>query len=115
MFEHQLSRAAVEWLAHGDRGTSSETIFSRTTSVAATLYESTPSDPDDLDRCRKLLEQVPECRDNFQRMREVSPVWAKLVDGWAELCAQMDAEAPQWRKGHGAAPDTYAVMQSLGC
>ena len=72
-----------------------------------------PHDPDDLSRCRKLLEAVPELKPLLPRMAEASPVWAELVSRWDELCALMDAEAPQWRDGQGSAKKTYALMQEL--
>jgi hypothetical protein len=112
-----ISLEAVQWLAHGERGLSSETIFSHLTGVDAVGdgHRWHPLDPGDLGRCRRLLDEVPELRAAFPRMREVSPVWSRLVDAWDTLCDQMDSEAPQWRDGTGHCRQTYDHMKQLGC
>lgn len=110
---------AVKWLAHGERGLSSETIFAHLTGVDAVGdgHRWHPSDPDDLSRCRRLLEDdVPELQQAFLRMAEVSPVWKRLVEDWDALCAEMDREMPNWRHGErGNCPETYHHMKRLGC
>ena len=72
-----------------------------------------PHDPDDLNRCRKLLELVPELRPRIGEMASFSPEWGRLVARWDELCALMDEEAPRWREGVGRTPRTYELMQNL--
>lgn len=112
-----ISEAANNWLATGERGTSSDTIFSHLTgiNVMGKWGMRTPSDPADLMRCRKLLAAVPEFRERFKEMATVSPLWASLVKEWDALCALMDEEAPDWNKGRGSAPKTYQRMKQLGC
>lgn len=111
-----LSPEATAWLAGGERGVSSNTIFEHLTGVDATRGwgRGSPRDPGDFRRCRLLLERVPELVPLFPRMVEVSPVWAALVAGWDSLCATMDAECPSWRSGRGgAAPKTYEIMRAI--
>lgn len=116
-----LSEAATRWLATGERGLSSETIFEHLTG-APVLKDHwreygphTPSDPADLRRCRLLLEQVPELVPLFHKMSTVSKEWAALVREWANLCTTMDAETPDWRTGGGSAPKTYELIkQAVG-
>ena len=115
-----LSPEAVEWLANGQRGISSNAIFTHLTGVDAmgrwTFPGSNhPSDPDDLHRCRLLLERCPELRAELPRMATRSKVWARLVAEWDALCAMLDEEAPEWRQGRGSAPRTYARMNEIGC
>jgi hypothetical protein len=110
-----LSDAAREWLATGQQGTSSMTIFQRLTGYRLTSQEHPPADPHDLGRCRRLLDQVPEFRTRLEELAPLSPVWARLVSEWDSLCALMDQEAPGWRAGRGHAPATYARMKALGC
>ena len=109
-----LSEAATRWLASGERGLSSETMFEHLTGIK-TLDEHwgicTPSDPADLRRCRLLLEQVPELVPLFHKMSTASKEWAALVKNWTDLCATMDAEAPNWRTKGEAAPKTYELIQ----
>ena len=107
----------IGWLANGHRGTSSNTIVQYMTGLK-TLQGypmSHPYDPSDLSRCRKLLEQCPSIRENFQTMKTCSPIWSSLVECWDELCELMDLEAPEWDKGKGSAPKTYDFMKKLGC
>lgn len=113
-----LSEAATRWLANGERGMSSEAMFTRLTGIDATDGTEAdrvahPYDPADLRRCRLLLEQVPELQPLLPRMADVSPAWANLAAGWDEICATMDAEAPNWRTpGRGElAPKTYELIQ----
>ena len=111
-----LSPEATAWLAGGERGVSSNTMFEYLTGVKATRGwgRSHPHDPGDFRRCRLLLERVPELVPLLPRMAEVSPVWAALVAGWDSLCATMDAECPYWRTGRGgSAPKTYEMMRAI--
>lgn len=110
-----LPHAACEWLATGRHGVSSLTIFKQLSGKPVTDHEHHPSDPSDLGRCRRLLDQVPEYRSRLGEMAGLSPVWEKLVASWDELCALMDSEAPHWRDGEGVAKETYARMKALGC
>lgn len=105
----------VEWLAGGERGTSSNTIVQHITNLPALAGDDPdfPYDPSDLKRCRQLFDQVPELVPLFDRMRTCSPEWEWLVENWAELCALMDEEAPNWRNGQGGCPKTYARMRAM--
>lgn len=112
-----MSEAAVRWLAHGERGVSSETIFTRLTGVNALGTRSSrgdhPYDPSDFRRCRLLLEQVPELVPLLPKMAEMSPKWANLIQAWDEICKAMDLESPDWREpGNGqAAPTAYQLIK----
>jgi len=117
-----LSEAATRWLASGERGLSSETMFQHLTGIEVLKghwqdrFPFTPSDPADLRRCRLLLEQVPELVPLFHKMSTASKEWAALVKNWANLCTTMDGEAPNWRskdKGERASK-TYEMMKTLG-
>ena len=82
-----LSDAAVHWLAVGERGTSSNTIFTRLTGVNAMgdMRPSHPHDADDARRCCLLLDDVPELVAQFAKMAEASPEWAALVADWGAI------------------------------
>jgi len=111
-----LSPDAITWLVEGQRGLSAEAIFSHLTGIPiskphdATAY---PRDPDDLRRCRLLLEAVPALQGQIARMADLSPIWARLVGAWDALCAQMDTENPDWREGRGSNPATYEQMKAV--
>ncbi len=108
----------IFWLANGERGTSSETMFS---TLAKSIHgapqltlarwgEHHPSDPDDFSRCHKLLETVPELRAKLPLMKAVSPVWSALVDNWEKL-TEMHNEQVSTGKRNGM----YEFMKELGC
>lgn len=103
--------ALTVWLLNGERGLSGNAMVGHITGVGGATNH--PLDPDDLRRCRLLVEQVPVIRAFLPRMATCSPVWARIVAHWDELCSLMDAEAPDWRKGRGSAPQTYALLQKL--
>ena len=110
----ELTPAMTEWLAHGRRGCSSNTIFQHLTGIKANSGRiDYPLDPDDLARCRRLLSQCPEFVESFQRMAECSREWAALVPEWDALCSMMDVEAPNWESHSASAPKTYARMKQL--
>lgn len=114
-----ISDAAARWLAGGERGISSNFIFTRLTGVNAmcgwnTERDCHPHDPSDFRRCQLLLEQVPEFQHWFKDMRAASPVWARLVDAWPSIIAAMDEEAPGWRDGKTGrkAPKAYELIKT---
>jgi hypothetical protein len=105
----------IRWLAGGQRGVSSNTMVQHLTGLPALrdFHGDHPHDPDDMTRCRRLLEEVPELQAEFPRMATYSGPWAKLVEHWQELCGLMDTESPRWREGVGRAPKTYKRMREL--
>lgn len=111
-------QALRRWLALGRRGASSNALaaFLSGRPDIDDLWDKRahPSDPADLWRCRRLLEEVPSLQAPFRaRASSLSPVWARLVDAWDDLCATMDVEAPEWGEGRGSAPMTYAKMRTI--
>ena len=110
-----LTDNMIAWLARGERGASSNTIFQHLTGhdTGSSGGFSHPHDPDDVRRCRKLLDQCPELKATFPQMATRSPVWAALVAEWGSLCAEMDFEAPDRRDHQGAAPIAYRHMKAI--
>ena len=113
----QLSPEAIEWLANGERGISSETMFWHLAGIRRrrAILVGHPHDPADFIRCEKMLAAVPEFRERMWEMITVSPVWAKLVDHWQEIITSIHEEAPRWDEGIGSANKAYALMGKLGC
>ena len=110
-----LSLAATTWLASGSRGISSNTMFTVMTGVDALRdgYQSHPHDPDDFDRCLKLLHAVPELRLKLPLMARASPAWAALVEHWDEIeRSHLDEVGLGWTKA-GNAPRTYELMKKV--
>lgn len=105
----------LNWLANGERGTSSDTLFTHLTGITAIRgYQSHPLDPDDFRRCELLLRQVAGLREKLHHARQISPVWERLVQHWDEIVWTLESEIPGCFEGvTGKAPKTYALMESL--
>ena len=95
-----ISHEAISWLANGERGLSSETMFAHLIgiSVCGPDGQSHPYDCSDWRRCQLLLEAVPEVAQRFPKMAEVSPQWANLISAWPEILMALDEDSPDWRK-----------------
>lgn len=110
-----LPAGAVEWLAAGERGTSSNTMFAVLTGIEAARdgHRGHPRDSADLRRCRLLLEAVPALAERLALMRNESPEWAALAAAWEEICRVMDDETPDWRDPNcnGVASRTYELIK----
>ena len=111
-----LSQDALRWVAYGEQGISSMTIFSclAGSHILHRQKWSHPLDPADFRRCRLLLEAVPELADKLHMMSAVSPQWAALVRDWQSICTAMDVEIPNWRtpKNGEGAPHTHELIKA---
>lgn len=108
-------QAVIDWLADGEIGVSSKCMamwlaFGKRTRDAFGGY---PHDPDDMDRCLKLLHRAPGLRERLPKMAELNKTWAAMVARWDEIEAcQMAEIGLDWTKG-GTAPKTYALMKEV--
>lgn len=88
----------THWLLIGDTGRSSmcmlANFYSHENVKNLNIYEGVvhPYDSADFYRCHKLLEAVPEFREQLPIMRNVSPYWNTLVDHWSELEELLQAD-----------------------
>lgn len=72
-----------------------------------------PHDPDDLDRCLRLVADVPEMRPLLGKMASVSPVWAALIGQWDVITRlPLDEACLGWSKARPAS-QTYALMRKV--
>lgn len=114
----KISTNMVEWLANGERGISSNTMFTTLTGVNTDTHSmwgnSHPRDPADFRRCLLLLDRCPELKLLIHEMSRVSPTWKRLVEHWDEITATFESEVPQWRTIRGwEAPWTFQLMQTI--
>jgi len=78
-----------------------------------TEWCSVPHDPDDLNRCIKLLNAVPELRARLKDMAKLGPVWKRLVEKWDLIeVAYINEAGIDWCKKRSA-PHTYELMREL--
>lgn len=117
----ELSKEELRWLSRGERGVSSEAIFSHLSGLNILEekkygFGDEPADPADFRRCVLLVEAVPSYRERLKDLSDRSKLWAKLVENWDKLIACFDAECPGWRRSgyNWSAPKTYDMMKQLG-
>jgi hypothetical protein len=95
-----IEEKAIFWLQNGERGMSSEAMCFHL--MGKTGSKSHPWDPDDFRRCYLLLKAVPEWNGFTyrQRMKSLSPEWARLIDQWDKLTGMLE-EQMTTRKPNG--------------
>lgn len=114
MLKCALSDEAIEWILHGEQGTSSRTMFD--VFIGDRIqdpFKSHPYDTDDFRRCEKLLRQVPEFRGRLYWMIGVSLEWALLVEKWDEIVKSFEQEVPgifDHEISRRNAPKTYDLI-----
>lgn len=76
----------VWWLQNGEHGISSKTIYNRLNLNSDLRIqnnsESEPLDPDDFNRCSKLLASIPQFKARLHQLKSVSPEWNLIVENW---------------------------------
>ena len=100
------------WLERGERGVSSDTIYSAFTSSAPRHGADIPYDPDDYSRCRALFDLIPEWRKDLSPLVARYPWYKPVADNWDEMDRLWNEEIGDRKKG--SAPKLYALMQRLG-
>lgn len=109
---------AYQWLASGDTGISSKAMWSVMMGQTPQpgpggLSACHPSDAQDLGRCLRLLDLIPEWKVHIGRMRGLSKYWDALIDRWEDLTAMMTEEVGiAFDKGRRA-DKTYALMREI--
>lgn len=88
--------AILRWLAFSEHvGESSKTIASAVLGKALARrrpdYTPAPSDAGDFNRCRLLVEEVPECWSGVETLAESDPRWHALRDEWHHITGMLRA------------------------
>lgn len=104
------------WWEIGERGASSECMARIAGGSNVTDrhgFINYPHDPDDLNRCIKLVKVAPEVRKAFPEIAAAHPCWKVIIEHWDELVKMFHEEAGEdWSK-RVAAGKTYDRMQRL--
>jgi hypothetical protein len=109
-----ISDRANSWIVGDDTGASSKAIWAHMMDAGAPRFGwSHPWDPDDLGRCLRLLELIPEWKPRMPEMAVRSKSWAALVANWGTIAMSMaDEVGIDCSKGRRA-PKTYALMKDV--
>lgn len=112
----ETQQQVIDWLANGEIGVSSRCMamwLAFGERMAGPFGPGHPHDPDDMDRCLKLLHRAPGLRSRLSSMADLSPGWAALVARWDEIEAlQLEEIGLDWTKARSA-PRTYALMREV--
>jgi hypothetical protein len=76
---------AMWWRNYGETGASSKTMWNCFMQTPGKFEINHPYDPDDFKRCYKLLQAIPEWKNEMHRLKQLSSAWDKLVDNWDKL------------------------------
>jgi hypothetical protein len=87
-----INERVIQWLTNGDTGLSSKSmlyILSDRKYAFQKTFEKfglcLPNDSDDFGRCYRLIKLIPELKENFDKLSDVSPNWELFVDNWEKL------------------------------
>jgi hypothetical protein len=89
-----IDENAVRWLASGNRGVSSNTLFAAVTGFEAGETNGPPNDSWDFARCVRLLVVCPQFRPHLDRVAKRGAHWRALVGQWDVLEALLKEEWP---------------------
>lgn len=104
----------LQWYMTGEQGISSRNMTKAVLGEKMDYSNMTPSDPDDLNRCIKLVHMIPEIKEKFQEIAAFSDNWREVIDNWDMLEKSFIDEAGiDWCKAKRA-PKTYKLMKELG-
>lgn len=107
------------WLANGETGISSKTIYAVLTGTDEdTVFNTSPSwwrhdvphDPSDFRRCYLLLRFIPEWKPRLHEVAERFPKWKPFVEHWEELTRLYEEER---ENADGKARKLFSRMQEL--
>lgn len=99
------------WNSRGERGVSSNTIFSAIGYWSLPQQmDGIPYDPSDFRRCRQLFDLLPEWKSEMGKISKEFPYWEPFVREWSALNELYDLEIA---KGDGKAPVLYKRIQEL--
>ena len=79
-----IAERAQWWWNRGDRGVSSETIFTAFAGGHARNLD-VPHDPDDFQRCKQLLDLLPEWRADLGKVTARYPWFGPMIEAWGEI------------------------------
>lgn len=100
-----------EWLLFGDTGQSSKAMAAA--SIGRLERGSYPHDLSDLNRCMKLLQEVPEVRESIPLMTTLNPEWKGLSENWEELEGLFYEELGLDNICREKGKNTYALLKKL--
>ncbi len=112
--ELNLQSKVLAWLADDfDVGTSSKAMGFCAIGMADKCTKWTPSDPADFNRCLLLVDQIPEIKEHFNKIADMSKGWKSIINNWSAIEKSfIDEVGVDWCKAKSA-PITYKLMKDI--
>jgi len=108
---NSVKEKAMWWIANGHVGMSSKTMWNRLMGNK-NFPINHPYDPDDFSRCYKLLEAVPEWKNELDKLKPLSKAWNNLVENWDKLTEMFEENRrTDWKNSKKIG--MYEFMQTL--
>lgn len=112
MKEHSLERKVLDWMANENTGMSSQAMAYCAIDVELKC-KATPSDPADFNRCLNLVHIIPEIREHFPKIAQLSPEWRAFIGNWDRIEKSFINEVGLNWCNRSSAPITYQLMKDL--
>lgn len=81
----------TDWLGSDDVGMSSKFMASVLTGQFKAEF-AIPYDPDDLGRCIRMIQAIPELKDSIHLMSSHGTMWTAVANNWERWCDMYQAE-----------------------
>ena len=106
-----VKEKAMWWISNGHVGMSSKTMWNCLIGNKDFPLNH-PYDPDDFSRCYKLLEAVPEWKNELNKLKTLSKAWKNFVENWDKLTEMFEENCrTDWKNSKKIG--MYEFMQTL--
>jgi hypothetical protein len=109
---HSLERKVLDWMANENTGMSS-LAMAYCAFGEELKCKATPSDPADFNRCLNLVHIIPEIREHFPKIAQLSPEWRVFITNWDRLEKSFLNEAGLNFSKRSSAPITNQLLRDL--
>jgi len=102
----------IEWLNGEDTGMSSRfmvAVLTGTKWVDDFDAQPHPHDVSDFGRCYRMLNAIPQFKNDLDKLKPYGDVWPKLIDNWDEMTRLYERD-----RSIGRCPELYKLMKELG-
>lgn len=112
----ELKEQILKWFCDGEKGLSSKAMARCAVGNEPISRDDrfTPLDPDDLNRCIKLVHACPDIKSRFPAIATLSDKWRVVIERWDLLEETFISEVGYDWCNAKSAPKTYDLMHKLG-
>jgi hypothetical protein len=106
-----LQEKVLNWVFNSNTGLSSETMAAIACGMTSKKYGfSRPHDNGDFGRCFNLVNEIPEIKLHFGKIKELCPEFGPIIDSWDRLCELYSLDEKEYEEnGRSEARCFYAI------